>query len=109
MSFTGTWHVISSPDLDDQYLRAEVEPYIKLRQTGDRVEGEYHIGLQPGQIEGRLEGENQIVFYYTSASKVKQSGGAGRATLEGNRLTFVLIHPKGDEFTFECVSANGRE
>ena len=105
MSFTGTWHVVSSPDLHDEYLRTEVEPYIKLRQTGNRVEGEYGIGFQTGHIEGRLQSENQLFFNYSSTGKVKQAGGAGKATVEGDRLTFTLIHPKGDEFTFECKRA----
>lgn len=102
MSFTGTWCIVSSPDVHDQYLHTEGEPYINLRQTGDRVEGEYHIGLQRGHIEGRLQGENQLFFHYWGTEKVKQAGGAGRAIIEDDRLTFTLIHPKGDEFTFEC-------
>ncbi len=30
MNFTGVWDVVSSPDFDNDYLRMEVEPYVKL-------------------------------------------------------------------------------
>ena len=46
MNFTGIWDVVSSPDFDDDYLRMEVDPYVKLYRVSDRVEGEYHLGLQ---------------------------------------------------------------
>jgi len=32
MNFTGTWDVVSSPDFDDDYLRMEVTPHVRLRQ-----------------------------------------------------------------------------
>ena len=31
MNFTGTWDVVSSPDFDDDYLRMEVAPHVRLR------------------------------------------------------------------------------
>jgi hypothetical protein len=102
MSFTGTWCVVSSADFDDDYLRMEVEPYVKLRQVGDRVDGEYHIGLQTGQIDGRLQGENQIIFSFEGSDEMDQVSGAGTATVEGDRLTFALMYHMGDNFTFEC-------
>ena len=64
MSFDGTWIVVSSPDFDDDYLHEEGEPYVRLQQRGSRVEGEYHIGLQSGGIDGRLQGENRIRFSF---------------------------------------------
>ena len=48
MNFTGTWTIVESPDFDDEYLRMEAAPYVTLRQSGDRVRGEYHIGLRSG-------------------------------------------------------------
>jgi hypothetical protein len=93
---------VSSPDFDDDYLRMEVEPYVKLRQAGDRVDGEYHIGLQTGEIDGRLQGENQLLFSFEGSDEMEQVSGAGRATIEGNRLTFTLMYHRGDDFTFEC-------
>ena len=30
MNFTGIWDVVSGPDFDDNYLRMEVDPYVKL-------------------------------------------------------------------------------
>jgi len=40
MDFTGVWDVVSSSDFDDDYLRMEVDPYVKLYRIGDRTEGE---------------------------------------------------------------------
>lgn len=59
---TGTWHIVSSPDFDDGYLRMEVEPYVELAQSNNRVSGNYHVGLQQGEIDGRLESEGRVGF-----------------------------------------------
>ena len=40
MNVTGRWHIVSSPDFDDDYLRMEVEPFVELHQQGSRVSGE---------------------------------------------------------------------
>ncbi len=62
--FTGTWRVVSSPDFDDDTLNMECEPYVRLRQEGRcRVGGEYHIGLQTGQVDGRPDGD-RLVFSF---------------------------------------------
>jgi hypothetical protein len=62
VSFTGTWRVVSSPDFDDDTLRMEVEPYIEIHQSGNRVTGEYHVGLQSGTLSGRLRGSDENIF-----------------------------------------------
>lgn len=102
MSFAGTWHVVSSPELHDEYLRTEVEPHIKLRQAGDHVHGEYHLGLQKGHLDGRLQGEHQILFSFRETDAMRQVSGTGTATLEGDRLVLTLMHPKGDDITLVC-------
>jgi hypothetical protein len=39
-NFIGTWEVVSNSDLDDdQYVRIDVVPLIKLRQKDDRMTG----------------------------------------------------------------------
>ena len=60
-SFTGTWQVVSSPDFDEGYLRTEVDPYVMLKQSGERVEGKYQVGLQTGTLDGWLESEDQQI------------------------------------------------
>lgn len=55
MDFTGTYHVLSSPDFDYVYLSMDVEPYVTLRQAGDRVEGEYQVGLQADGVFGVID------------------------------------------------------
>jgi hypothetical protein len=63
-SFTGTWQVVSSPDFDEHYLRLEVDPYVILKQSGERVEGKYQVGLQTGTLDGWLESENFMLFSF---------------------------------------------
>lgn len=46
---------MSSHDFDDDHLRMEVEPYVKLVQSGKRISGSYHIGLQQGESDGRID------------------------------------------------------
>jgi hypothetical protein len=95
-SFTGTWEVLSSPDFDEGYLRMEVDPYVMLKQSGERVEGKYQVGLQTGTLDGWLEGQNLMLFSFEGMH------GAGRATLSGDELTFELRYYLGDEYVFEC-------
>jgi hypothetical protein len=64
MSFTGVWDNVSSPDFDDAYLNEEVEPYLKLKQLGRRVTGNYHVGLQQGSIDGRLQSDELVLFSF---------------------------------------------
>ena len=102
MSFSGTWHVISSPDFDKGYLGMEVQPYLTLHQSGERVEGRYQVGLQTGDLEGRLESENLIFFSFEGMDEMDEMNGAGKATLDGDQLSFELRYHRGDEYTFDC-------
>ncbi len=102
MSFTGVWDVVASPDFDDDYLRMEVEPYIRLEQQGKQVTGEYHVGLQQGDIDGRLQDDTHVVFSFEGMDEMEEVSGAGTITLNGDRLTFTLMYHDGDDFTFEC-------
>ena len=102
MNFTGVWDVVSSPDFDDDYLRMEVDPYVKLYRVGDRVEGEYHLGLQSGDLDGLPEGDDRAVFRFEGMDEMDPADGTATATLEDDRLIFVLSYGPGDEYTFEC-------
>ncbi|MBI3971222.1 MAG: hypothetical protein HY332_08025 [Chloroflexi bacterium] len=103
MSFTGAWRVVSSPDFDDDYLSSEGPLYVRLRQDGNRVEGEYQIGIMAGDIDGRLESENRVTFSFEGMDELDEVNGAGTATLEGDRLIFKLMYHQGDDYTFECT------
>ena len=107
MDFTGTWDVVSSPDFDDDYLSMEVAPYVKLRQEGNRVEGEYQLGLQTGDLDGRLEGGDRIQFTFEGMDEMDEVHGAGTATVKGDQMTFMLMYHMGDDFTFECKRRQG--
>lgn len=100
--FTGTWDVVSSPDFDDEYLAMDVKPYVRLREEGRRVVGDYQVGLQTGQIDGRREGPDRVMFSFEGMDEMEETSGAGTLTLKGDHLTFVLMYHQGDDFTFEC-------
>jgi hypothetical protein len=102
MDLTGTWDVVSSPDFDDDYLHLEVEPYVKLYRVGNRIEGEYHLGLQYGDLDGQMKGDNRAVFRFEGMDEMDPVDGTATATLEGDRLIFVLSYGTDDEYTFEC-------
>ena len=99
--FTGTWDVVSSPDFEDDYLSMEVPPYVRLRQEGDNVVGDYQVGLQTGNLDGRLEGADRVVFSFEGTDELDPVNGAGTLMLKGDHLTFVLMYHQGDDFTFE--------
>jgi len=105
MSFTGTWQAIVSLNFDDDYLLMETEPYVKLRQIGNHVDGQYRIGLQGGIIDGRLQGENQMIFSFEGMDEVN---GTGMAMVEGDQLTFTLMYYLGDKYTFKCERRWGK-
>jgi len=92
MSFTGVWDNVSSPDFDDAYLNEEVEPYLKLKQLGRRVTGNYHVGLQQGSIDGRLQSDELVLFSFEGIDEHHEVNGAGTLTLCGDQLTFVLMY-----------------
>jgi len=102
MDLTGTWDVVSSPDFDDDYLHMEVEPYVKLYRVGNRIEGEYHLGLQYGDLDGQMKGDDRAMFRFEGMDEMDPVDGTATATLEGDRLIFVLSYGTGDEYTFEC-------
>jgi len=102
MNFTGIWDVVSSPDFDDDYLRMEVSPYVKIYRVSNRVEGEYHLGLQSGDLDGLPEGDDRVVFRFEGMDEMDPVDGTATATLEGDQLIFVLSYGPGDKYTFEC-------
>jgi hypothetical protein len=102
MDITGVWDVVFSPDFDDDYLCMEVDPYVKIYRLGKRLEGEYHLGLQSGDLDGRLEGNERAVFHFEGMDEMDPADGTATATLDGDRLIFVLSYGPGDEYTFDC-------
>jgi hypothetical protein len=103
MTFTGRWEVVSSPDFDEEDLRSEGAPYVSLQQKGNDVRGEYHIGVQEGGLDGRLEGPDRAIFSFEGMDELDEVDGAATATLNGDRMTFRLMYHLGDEWTYECV------
>lgn len=100
INFSGTWDIVSSPDFDDDYLSEEVSPYVTLEQSGNRISSDYHIGLQQGHLDGRLEGEQRVLFSFEGMDEMDMVNGAGTLLLEGDRLIFNLMCHQGDDFTF---------
>jgi hypothetical protein len=102
VNVTGTWQIVSSPDFDDDYLRMEVEPYVELTQIGNRVSGSYHVGLQQGDIDGRIEGEGRVGFSFAGMDELDEVHGRGILEVDRAGARFVLAYHQGDTFTFIC-------
>jgi len=102
VDFSGTYHVISSPHFDDEYLYLTGTPYVSLRQDDNgRIEGEYQIGVQSGTINGGAHSDF-FDFDFEGNDEMEDAFGEGEATLEGKRLIFELRQYHGDEYTFVC-------
>ena len=78
------------------------DPFVELSQKGGGVEGEYHIGLSNGSLDGRLAGNDRIVFSFDGSDEMDPVNGRGTASLEGDRLILKLIYHMGEDSTFEC-------
>ena len=101
--FTGTWWVVASPDFDDEYLSLCGRPYLTLHQRGTRLDGEYQVGVQSGGTDGRLQGDNTVLFSFDGFGGMDPVHGLGTVTIAGDRLIIALRYHMGDEYTFECV------
>jgi hypothetical protein len=101
MDVNGTWRVVSSPDLVDDYLNEPGPARVTLRQNGRFVKGEFVIGAQYGEIDGAVYDEF-MDFDFEGNDEMERAFGEGEAALEGGRLVFKLRHYHGDEYTFYC-------
>lgn len=102
MDFSGAWRIVSSDDFSNEELQIEVAPYLNLQQTMGRVEGHYHVGLQTGTIDGRLQTEDQFIFSFAGVMDSEVVNGAGSVTRMNDRLIFTLMYHMRDDYTFEC-------
>jgi hypothetical protein len=107
MNLEGTWDVVASPDFDEEYLHMEVSPYVTLRRDGERIVGEYQVGLQAGSLDGRPEEDGRVLFTFEGQDEMDPVDGAATAILQGDRLIFKLMYHLGDDFTFECERRRG--
>lgn len=103
MSVTGSWAIQSSPDFDDSYLHMERPAFVTLRREGDRIAGEYQVGLQSGTLDGRMRPDGSVFFSFEGMDEMDEVSGAGTATVTGDQLTFTLMYHQGDDYTFEAT------
>ena len=61
--FTGTWKIVESRDLGEDYLGLGEERCVKLRKSGKRIDGEYAYGVSSGQIDGRRHGDEMLFSF----------------------------------------------
>jgi hypothetical protein len=78
MDFNGTWHVVSSPDFEDDYLNMRVPAHVTLRQNGDFVMGEYEKRVQYGTSNGGVY-EDFIDFDFEGNDEMEDAFGEGHA------------------------------
>ena len=103
MSVSGFWAIQSSPDFDDRYLHMERPASITLRREGNRIAGEYHVGLQSGTLHGRERPDGSVLFTFEGMDEMDEVSGAGTVTVEGHQLTLTLMYHQGDDYTFEAT------
>jgi hypothetical protein len=103
MSVIGSWAIRSSPDFDESYLHMERPAYVTFRPDGDRIAGDFQVGLQVGAIDGRENRDGSVRFTFEGTDEMDAVSGAGAATVEGDRLTLTLMYHDGDDYTFEAT------
>jgi hypothetical protein len=103
MSVIGTWAIRSSPDFEDSYLHMERPAYVTLRRDGNRIAGDFQVGLQTGSIHGRERLDGSVMFSFEGMDEMDEVSGAGTATVENDRLTLTLMYHGGDDYTFEAT------
>ena len=103
MGVVGRWAIRSSPDFDDSYLHMERPAYVTLRDDGDRIAGEFQVGLQTGTIDGRTRPDGSVFFSFEGMGEMDEVSGAGTAIVADDRLTLTLMYHQGDEYTFEAT------
>jgi len=64
---------VSSADFDDEYLNEQGPPYVRLQKDGDRIAGEYHIGLQNGSLDGRPQPGGSILLRFEGMDETTRS------------------------------------
>lgn len=96
----GTWEIVSSADFDDEYLNLEGTPSIRLHQNGDRIVGEYHIGVQSGGVDGRSQPDGSVLFTFEGMDEMDEVHGAGTAAGKDGQLMFTLMYHQGDDYTY---------
>jgi hypothetical protein len=69
---------------------------------GNRVSGSYHVGLQQGGIDSRLEGEGRVGFSFAGMDEMDEVHGRGEFQIEGAQVHFVLAYYQGGTFTSIC-------
>ena len=84
----------------------EGSPFVTIGGGRKTVDGEFHIGLLTGGIDGWYEGET-LRFTFEGMDEMDSVHGAGKAELEEDRLVFVLRFHGGDTYTFVCRRKRG--
>jgi hypothetical protein len=83
VDFSGTYHVMSSPHFDDEYLHLTGTPYVTLRQDEDgRIKGEYEIGVQSGTLIGHAYSDF-IDFTFGATTRWKKLSARARPRWTG--------------------------
>src|SRR4051794_1459521 len=92
MSVIGSWLIQSGPDFEESYLHMERPAYITLQTEDDRIVGDFQVGLQSGEIDGRVRPDGSVLFTFEGSDEMDEVHGAGTATVEEDRLTLTLMY-----------------
>src|SRR5260370_27576742 len=96
MRMIGTWEIVSSADFDHEYLNEQGTPYVRLQKDGDRIGGEYHIGLQNGSLDGRPQPDGSILLSFEGMDERDEVHGAATDRADDGRLGFTLMFHQCD-------------
>jgi len=107
--FTGSWHIVSMSQWDEDYLDEEVEAFIEFDEKGS---GSFQFGYVQGQMDCRLtnrDGEPAVEFSWDGNDESEAAQGRGWAILQANELHGMIFFHFGDDSDFVAKKKGGRK
>ncbi|MCP5100017.1 MAG: hypothetical protein GY943_31065 [Chloroflexi bacterium] len=100
MEYSGVWDLVSVHEMAER--QRDEFSFVKLKQFGKTVDGEYRFGAQVGNIDGRILENGRVIFSFSGLDDLDDVTGAGTAVLDKDGLILTLMYHYGDDFTFQC-------
>ena len=106
--FTGSWHIVSMSEWDEDYLNEEVQAFIEFDEKGG---GSFQFGYVQGQIDSHptnRDGKPAVEFSWEGGDGADGTSltGRGWAILAENELKGMIFIHLGDDFEFVAKRAS---
>jgi hypothetical protein len=107
--FSGSWHIVSMSQWEEDYLDEEVEAFIEFDEKGN---GTFQFGYVYGQMDCRLatrDGEPAVEFSWEGNDESEAAQGRGWAILQGAELHGMIFFHFGDDSHFVAKTKRAKK